>query len=68
MPTAHDGHDMSASEEVAAGPHDEAQNGGLNMTVATVVVVAAGAADRAALLQRRRHRPVAAAHERRSGR
>jgi hypothetical protein len=44
MPTAHDGHDMSASEEVAAGPHDEAQNGGLNMTVATVVVVAAGAA------------------------
>ena len=44
MPTAHDGHEMSASEEVAAGPHDEAQNGGLNMTVATVVVVAAGAA------------------------
>jgi Protein of unknown function (DUF5132) len=43
MPTSHNGHDASASEEIAAEPHEE-QDNGLNKTVATVVIVAAGAA------------------------
>jgi len=44
MPTSHNGHDASASEEIAAEPHEEQENDGLNKTVATVVIVAAGAA------------------------
>jgi hypothetical protein len=44
MPTAHNGHDAPASEEVAAQSADAAEDGGLNTTVATVVIVAAGAA------------------------
>ena len=43
MPTSHNGHDASVSEEIAAEPHEE-QDNGLNKTVATVVIVAAGAA------------------------
>jgi hypothetical protein len=44
MSTSHNGHDTSASEEVAHEAHDDQENGGLNKTVAAVVVVAAGAA------------------------
>src|SRR3974390_846745 len=44
MPTAHNGPDRPTAEEAEAQPHDEAENGALNTTVATVVVVAAGAA------------------------
>src|ERR1700757_245666 len=44
MPTSQNGHDTSASEEIAAEPHDEQDNEGLNKTVATVAVVAVGAA------------------------
>src|SRR5215469_13952051 len=44
MSTSHNGHDTSASEEVAHEAHDDQENGGLSKTVATVVVVAAGAA------------------------
>ena len=44
MSTSHNGHDTSASEEIAHEAHDDQENGGLNKTVATVVVVAAGAA------------------------
>jgi hypothetical protein len=47
MSTSHNGHDPSHSEhseEVAAGAHEDQENGGLNKTVATVAVVAVGAA------------------------
>ena len=44
MPTSHNGHDASASDEVTQEAHDDQENGGLNKTVATVIVVAAGAA------------------------
>jgi hypothetical protein len=44
MNAATNGHDNSEASHIAASEHDEAQDGGLNKTVATVVVVAAGAA------------------------
>jgi energy-converting hydrogenase Eha subunit G len=44
MNQATNGHDHAEANHAAADEHDEAHDGGLNKTVATVVVVAAGAA------------------------